>query len=153
MSSCDNCQKSKHENLPYPRLLQPLPIPTMAWSQITMDFVENLPKSQGFDTIMVVVDRLTKLGHFTALTAVKVARLFLDQVFKLHGVVEVMVSDKYKVFTYHFCKELFKLLGTTLHYSFAHHPQTDGQSERLNQCLETYLRCMCSERSSQWSRC
>jgi transposase InsO family protein len=108
-----------------------------------MDFIEGLPLSDHANTILVVVDRLTKYAHFLTLkhpyTAATVAKLFLDQIVRLHGVPITIISDRDKVFTSHFWKELLKALGTQLHYSTAYHPQTDGQSERVNQCLEQYL--------------
>ena len=154
VKQCDVCQRNKHENVPYPGLLQPLLVPNQAWSQISMDFIESLPLSEGADTILVVVDRLTKLSHFIPLkhpfSAVEVAKLFLTHVFRLHGLPEVIVSDRDKLFTSLFWQELFRLVGTRLNFSSAYHPQTDGQSERVNQCLETYLRCMTSDRPQKW---
>jgi hypothetical protein len=88
VKQCAVYQKNKSEHVPYPRLLQPLPLPDMAWTHISMDFVEDLPKSQGKDVILVVVDRLSKYAHFIALshpyTAAEVSQLFLDNIFKLH---------------------------------------------------------------------
>ncbi|KAJ4801231.1 polyprotein [Rhynchospora pubera] len=154
VKECDVCQRNKSENVPYPGLLQPLPIPNKVWSCITMDFIEGLPKSEGKSVIYVVVDRLTKYAHFTALShpynAQTVARVFMENVFKLHGLPTSIVSDRDKVFTSLFWRELFKHVGTTLSYSTAYHPQTDGQSERVNQCLETYLRCMANEHPKKW---
>ncbi|KAL0395989.1 UNVERIFIED_CONTAM: Transposon Ty3-I Gag-Pol polyprotein [Sesamum calycinum] len=156
VQSCDVCQRSKTEHLPYPGLLQPLAIPTQAWSSISMDFIEGLPKSEGKDCILVVVDRLTKYAHFIALThpfsTESVARTFMDSVYKLHGLPVNIFSDRDKVFTGVFWRELFKVLGTTLSLSTAYHPQTDGQTKRVNQCVENYLRCMCHLRPKQWNR-
>lgn len=87
--NCAICQRCKEEQVAYPGLLQPLPIPARPWEHISMDFIEGLPRSKGKDTIMVVVDRYNKYAHFLTLahpfTAVQVATLFLDQVYKLHG--------------------------------------------------------------------
>ena len=111
-----------------------------------MDFIEGLPTSERKDTIMVIVDRFTKYAHFTSLAhpfdAPMVARVFLDQDFKLQGMPLSMLSDRDKVFTSQFWIELFSLLETELCLSTAYHPQTDGQSGRVNQVLEMYLRCM-----------
>lgn len=133
---CSICQQAKHELLHSPGLLQPLPIPAGAWTDLTMDFIEGLPKSDSYDTILVVVDRLTKVAHFLPLkhplTAQQVARSFLDHIVKLHGVPNTIVTDHDRIFLSAFWKELFHLLGTKLISSTAYHPQTDGQTERVN---------------------
>jgi hypothetical protein len=98
VAECPTCQISKTEKIQYPGLLTPLDIPKMKWSEISMDFVEGLPKSRGHNVILVVVDRLTKYAHFLPLahpyTAHKVASLFIDNIFKLHGPPSVIVSDR-----------------------------------------------------------
>ncbi|XP_027118691.1 uncharacterized protein [Coffea arabica] len=136
------------------RLGTPLPVPNQAWSQISMDFIESLPNSEGSDTIVVVVDRFTKFSYFVPLkhpfSVVEVAKLFLTHVFRLHTLLDVIVSDRDKLFTSLFWQELFRLVGTRLNLNSAYHPQTDGQSERVNQCVETYLRYMSSDRPQKW---
>ena len=152
---CDTCRKCKDERAAYPGLLQPLPIPQHSWSHVTMDFIEGLPKSEGRDTILVVVDRFTKYAHFMSLAhpfeATKIARVFLDHICKLHGIPQSMISDRDKIFTSQFWTELFTLLGVGLNLSTAYHPQTDGQTERVNQVLEMYLRCMTHLEPKRWN--
>ncbi|GMI89932.1 hypothetical protein HRI_002662500 [Hibiscus trionum] len=151
---CSTCQRNKID-LVHPRgLLQPLPIPEAAWSSISMDFIEGLPMSRKRDVILVVVDRLTKYGHFIAMahpfTTKDVAQLFMENVFKLHGLSGNIVCDRDKVFMSVFWKELFGKLGVKVNPSTAYHPQTDGQTEKVNQCLEAYLRCMTGEKPKEW---
>lgn len=154
INACDTCRKCKTENVAYPGLLQPLAIPERPWSQITMDFVEALPNSEGKSVIWVIVDRMTKYSHFIPLshpyTAEGLAEIYLNQIYKPHGFPEIIVSDRDVVFQSTFWKTLFKLAGVQLHMSTSHHSQTDGQSERVNKCLETYLRCMTHIRPKKW---
>lgn len=103
VKSCLVCQKNKSENTPYPGLLEQLPVPEMAWTHMSTDFIEGLPKSNGEDVILVVVDRFTKYSHFLSLsnpfTVSYVIPLLTDNVFKLHGPPLVMVTDRDRIFT------------------------------------------------------
>jgi hypothetical protein len=121
-----------------------------------MDFVEGLPKSEGKDVIMVVVDRFSKYAHFMSLshpyTAPIVAKVFMDNVYKLHGLPASIVSDRDPIFFSRFWKEMFNMRGVNLLYSLAYHPQTDGQIEIVNRCVENYLRCMTGDNPNQWAR-
>lgn len=138
VANCDVCLESKDTNTAYPGLLQPLPIPNQIWSHISMDFIEGIPKSNGKDVILVVVDRLTKYAHFIALahpyTVVVVAKVFWERIHCLHGLSASIVTDRDRVFLSNFWQALFRLLGTQLHYSTAYHPQSDGQTERVSKC-------------------
>jgi hypothetical protein len=120
-----------------------------------MDFIEGLPLSQGHSMVLVVVDRLSKYSHFTALShpyiAAKIAQLFIQTVFKLHGMPQSIVSDQNTTFTNLFWKELFMLHGTYLKLNTSYHPQTDGQTEVVNKSLENYLRCFAQDSPKEWS--
>ena len=125
VKQCQIYQQAKHLNTHPAGLLQPLPIPQGAWQDLSMDFVEGLPKSEGYNVILVMVDRFTKYAHFIPLkhpynapyNAATVARGVFDNVIKLHGLPQTIVLDRDKIFTSAFWKELFKLMGTQLVFS------------------------------------
>jgi transposase InsO family protein len=154
VSQCQTCQQAKPDRTGYVGLLQPLPVPSSAWQSISMDFVEGLPRSHNKNCILVVVDRFTKYSHFIPLShpfsAAVVVKAFFDTVYRLHGLPDSIISDRDKVFTSNFWKELFKPTKVTLSMSSSYHPQTDGQTERVNQCLETFLRCYVHACPSRW---
>src|SRR6185369_5885441 len=157
IGSCDTCQRNKGTNQQPAGLLQPLAIPNQRWEQISMDFITQLPTTQqGHDAIFVVVDRLTKRAHFipthTSVTAPEVATLFLNTIFKDHGIPRTIISDRDARFTSHFWKALFQKLGTKLAMSTAFHPQTDGQTERTNRTLEEMLRAYVSYKQNNWDK-
>jgi hypothetical protein len=152
---CDVCQRNKGETIKFPRTLQPLLIPPAIWREISMDFIVGLPKSENKSVIMGVVDRLSKYAHLCALqhpfTTSTVAQLFMDHVFKIHGMPCSIVSDRDTSFTSNFWQELFRLQGTQFHLSTTYHPWTDGQTEVANKCLENYFRFFSYERKNQWA--
>jgi hypothetical protein len=156
VQTCEICQQAKSEHVKLPRLLQPLLVPDIAWSTISLDFIEGLPKSHGFDSILVVIDKFTKYGHFLPLvhpfTPLSVAQAYFQNVYKLHGLPEAIISDRDRVFTSKLWQESFKLSDTKPLMSSAYHPQTDGQTERLNQCLEAFLRCAVHSCPKNWSK-
>ncbi|KAG6636295.1 hypothetical protein CIPAW_11G101300 [Carya illinoinensis] len=112
MRECEMCQTVKYNVLPT-GLLQPLPIPEQAWTEISMDFIEGLPKSKVASVILVIVDKFTKYGHFMTLShpyiARDVAQVFMDAVFKLNGLPKMLVSDRDPIFRSSFWKDLFEL--------------------------------------------
>ena len=122
-----------------------------------MDFIVALPPSpSGNDAIMVMVDRFTKMAHFspikTTADAPDVARVFLRDVYRLHGLPSDIVSDRDKVFTSSFWRHMLTLLDVKPNMSTAFHPQTDGQTERVNQVLEQYLRVFCNYQQDDWQK-
>nr|KYP53324.1 Transposon Ty3-G Gag-Pol polyprotein [Cajanus cajan] len=156
VQQCIICQQAKVSHSLPAGLLQPLPIPQQVWDDVAMDFITGLPNSCGFTVIMVVIDRLSKYSHFVPLksdfSSKVVAEAFTLHIVKLHGLPKSIVSDRDKVFTSNFWQHLFKLQGTTLAMSSAYHPQTDGQSEVLNKCLEMFLRCFTFDNPKSWSK-
>ena len=123
-----------------------------------MDFIVGLPKtSKGFDSIWVIVDRLTKSAHFLLVKntypTIRYAKMYLERIVSLHGVPKTIVSDRGTQFVSSFWKQLHSSLGTKLLYSTAYHPQTNGQIERVNQVLEDMLRCCVLNYSNKWDEC
>ena len=121
----------------------PNPIPTGPWINISVDFITGLPEAQGYDAILVVCDRFTKQVHIIPTTketsSLGLARLYHDHIWKLHRLPNTVISDRGSQFAATFMKELNKILGIETKLSTAYHPQTDGQTERMNQELEQYL--------------
>jgi transposase InsO family protein len=155
VSQCEICQQAKVEHCKTPGLLQPLPIPLQAWHTVTIDFVERLPKSGGYDTIMVVVDKFSKFAKFIPLThpftAYIVALVFIQHVYDVFSMPQVIISDRDRIFTSQLWSYLFTKSRAKFHMSSAYHPQSDGQTERVNHCLEIFLRCFIQSSPSKWS--
>ncbi|EOX99963.1 Uncharacterized protein TCM_009073 [Theobroma cacao] len=157
VSKCLVCQQVKAEHQKPARLLQPLPVPEWKWEHIAMDFVTGLPRtSGGYDSIWIVVDRLTKSAHFlsvkTTYGAAQYARVYVDEIVRLHGIPISIVSDRGAQFTSRFWGKLQEALGTKLDFSTAFHPQTDGQSERTIQTLEDMLRACVIDLGVRWEQ-
>jgi transposase InsO family protein len=156
VQACQVCQQAKPEHIKLSGLLQPLPVPTQAWQSVSMDFIEGLPKSNSYDVLLVVIDRFIKYAHFIPLShpysALQVAQAYMNHVYWLHGLPQSIISDRDRVFTARLWQELFKLSDTQLQISSAYHPQSDGQTERLNQCVEAFLRCTVHSCPKLWSK-
>ncbi|KAL0562097.1 hypothetical protein IC582_002547 [Cucumis melo] len=155
VSRCLVCQHVKAPRQKPAGLLQPLSIPEWKWENVSMDFITGLPRTlRGFTVIWVVVDRLTKSAHFvpgkSTYTASKWAQLYMSEIVRLHGVPVSIVSDRDARFTSKFWKGLQTAMGTRLDFSTTFHPQTDGQTERLNQVLEDMLGACALEFSGSW---
>lgn len=154
VSTCASCQRNKG-NRHAKGLLQPLSIPNRAWESMGMDLITQLPRTErGHDAIVVFIDRLTKMVHLvptvTAVGAEEFARLFVRNVWRLHGVPKEIVSDRDPRFTSAFWREVCRLLGTKQSMSTAFHPQSNGQTERTNSTLEAMLRHYVSREQGDW---
>ena len=155
-ASCVLCRRNvKPRHRPY-GLLKPLPVPLRPWHSISLDFIEELPQSGDFDTILVIVDRASKQVIFVPcdkhINSVGVARLFLIHVFSKHGVPSHVTADRGSEFVSGFFRALGELLSMELHFTSGHHPEADGQTERMNQTLEQYIRMYCSYQQDDWDK-
>jgi hypothetical protein len=153
---CDTCQRDKTQQHKKFGLLQPLEIPDRPWQSISMDFIVGLPESEGNTQIWVVVCRLSKMAHFIALPTQaevptrELAKTFAKEIWRLHGLPAEIVSDRDPKFMSHLWQDLMEHLDVQLSMSTAAHAQTDGQTERMNQTLEAYLRHYCSFMQDDW---
>src|ERR1700720_3944057 len=152
--SCTTCARSKTlRHKPYGNLRQ-LPIPAKPWNSISIDFIEHLPLSSGYMSILVVVDRLTKqvifiLTHDT-ITSQELAQLFVIHVFSMHGIPSHVTSNRSVEFVSHFFRSLGKAWNMKLHFTLGYHFEGDGQTESTNQTLEQYLRIYCNYQQDSW---
>jgi hypothetical protein len=154
VQSCLVCQQAKPDRSKLSGLLQPLSVPDGAWQVISLDFVEELPISGPANCVLVIVDKFTKYRHFVPLkhpyTTSVVAKALLDHVYRLHGLLTAIVSNRDNVFTSALWRELFAFADVQLRMSIAYHSHTDDQTERPNQCLETFLRYFISGCPKKW---
>jgi len=153
-SECDNFQRTKAPRHAKHGLLHPLELACKPWTHTSTDFITDLPESEGATMISVVVDRFTKMAHFIPLRkkdSPTVARAYLENVWKYHGFPEDVVSDRDSTFTGSFFTDLYNFLGIKRSMSTAYHPQTDGQTERINQVIKSYLRSYCNYEQNDWA--
>lgn len=152
---CDRCNRTKTYPAKPVGKLVPTQIPKDIWEIVTVDLITGLPDSGGYNAIMVVVDRLSKMLHVIPttdkVTSEGIARLYRDFVWKLHGLPQQIISDRGSQFVSQFMRELNELLGIKTCASTAYHPQTDGQTERANQEVEQYLRLFVNYRQDDWA--
>ena len=155
IQTCEVCQVTKASRQPPHGELRSLPIPSGPWRSISADFIMPLSVSDGFDAVLVVVDRFTKYAHFIAtqssINSTQSAELLHRHVFVQHGLPDSFVSDRDPRFVSHVWQRLHSLLGISKAMSTAYRPQTDGQTERTNQTLEQYLRCYCMLQPERWA--
>src|SRR3984957_11959692 len=134
--------------------LRQLPIPEKPWNSISIDFIDQLPSSSGYTSILVIVDRLTKHAIFIAthdtIMSTQLAELFVIHVFSKHGVPAHVTSNRGPEFVSHFFRSLRKALNMKLHFTSGYHPEGDGQTERTNQTLEQYLHMYCNYQQDNW---
>lgn len=155
VSKCATCNRNKTSNQKPMGHLYPLPLPNHCWEEVSHDLITGLPRTpRGHDAIVVFVDRLSKrivLAPCSSnITAEQYANLFFTHVFRHFGLPKRLISDRDPRFTSHFWQALFKRLGTSLNISTAHHPQTDGQTERANRTIEDMLRAYVSPLHNNW---
>jgi transposase InsO family protein len=160
VSSCATCQRIKPSTQAQPGLLQPHAIPPRPWAHVSLDLITDLPRStaydgNSFDSIATFVCMLTKQAHFIrcnkTITAPHLTSLFLDQIYRLHGLPTIFVSDRDPRFTSSFWASIFRTLGTKLNMSTSHHPQTDGQTERTHRTIEQILRAYVHPLHDDWA--
>ncbi|QRV77936.1 Retrotransposable element Tf2 protein [Ceratobasidium sp. AG-Ba] len=154
VSNCESCIRNKHSNQLPPGLLNPIELPSRPWDHINYDLITGLPESEGFDAILTVVDRMSRMVHFIPTTsrasASDVANLFVTYVWKLHGLPSKTIYDRGPQFNSAFLKQLYKRLDIKPSLSTAFRPQTDGLAERLNQVVEIYLQHYVAYKQDDW---
>jgi len=154
LKRCGTCQVTISHFSPH-GLCTPVPIPTIRWVDVSMNFILGLPKTQrNKDSIFVIVDRLSKMSHFIPCNktndATHIAELYFREVARLHGIPRSIVYDRDSKFLSHFWINLWKKLGTKLKYSITCHPQTDGKTEVINRTLGTLLRALIKPHAKAW---
>ena len=155
VKGCDTCQKVKAKNSSMTTPLHPNEIPSSPWEIISVNLIGPLPQSEGKNTILVIVDRFSKMIHLfpvmDTITSKGVATIFCNSIFKLHGTPRKVISDQGPQFVSLFMKDLYELLNIQANLSTAYHPQTDGQTEQINREVKKYLRIYVNHRQTNWA--
>uniref|UniRef100_A0A670JBN2 Gypsy retrotransposon integrase-like protein 1 n=1 Tax=Podarcis muralis TaxID=64176 RepID=A0A670JBN2_PODMU len=154
VARCDTCQRAKPVHRAPAGLLEPLQTPFEPWERVALDFVTDLPSSRGKTAVLVVVDLFTKMAHFIpcakVATAEQTAKLFIDHVFRVHGLPRSILSDRGRQFVSSFWHKLLGILNVKINLASARHPQTNGQAERVSAIMQQYLRCYANQQPSTW---
>ena len=157
MEGYDLCQRMKNRMKEIVGKLKLSKVLEKLWTHLTVDFITKLPIVARKDAILVVCNKLSKMTHFVATTertsAEGLARLFKDNIWKLHGLLESVVSDRSPQFAVELTKELNRMLGIEMRLLMAFYPQIDGQTEQINQDLEQYLQFFVDYRQKDWPEC
>jgi hypothetical protein len=151
---CSTCERSKVRTTPPYGMNSPLPVPNRPWEYMSMDFITNLPEVNGYDAVVTFVDLFTKQAHFIPcfmkMSSQQLAKIYMREVYRLHGLSRTIRCDRDPRFTSTFWKTLFTQLQTKLNISSAYHPQTDGQTERTHRTIEQILRSFVQKQHSDW---
>ena len=155
IQACPDCQRNKSWRHRRYGLLSPIELPYAPWQSIAMDFITNIPRSNNYTKLWIVIDQFSKMAHFIPLEADKkqaedLARIFAPEIWRLHGLPRDIVSDRNFRFTSNTWKDILSITGIFPRMSMAFHPQTDGQTERVNQVIEAYLRPYIKQEQDNW---
>jgi hypothetical protein len=155
VAGCLECQKVTTEHRHPTGLLQPFPIPELKWKVVTIDFITKLPRSdKQHDSIMVVVEKITKVVHFIPVKSIhkdaKIVDIYMREFSRMHDVPKTIVSDKDTKFISNFWNRLFKGFGTNLNFSTTYHPESDGKTKRVNHVIEYMIRMYVMDKPSKW---
>ena len=155
VQGCFKCQQNKVLHQRKASELHPLEIPQGPWQEISIDIIGPLPTSNGMDAIVIIVDRFTKMIHLKAtmtnISSEEIAKIYRDNIWKLHGIPRKILSNRGLQFTPKFMKEFTRALGTKRQLSTAYHPQTDGQTERINQEIGMFLWHYVNYQQDDWT--
>jgi hypothetical protein len=156
LSTCNTCLRNKILQQKPLGELNPITPPKDRWGRVSVDFIGELPVAHGFNAIMACVDSVSKRAHFiptyTRIDAPGTATLYRDHIWKLHGLPDEVLTDWGPQFASVMLKELYQMLGIKRTLTTSYHPQSDGQTERINQEIERFLRIFCNHLQDDWDQ-